>query len=153
MIRLSLALLLTLLTALPAFAQDPTRDAFTLYRTLKCPICDTSLEESDTAIANQMKDLIRQKLAAGESPEQITAYFVERYGESILVAPPKEGPSLTAWIMPAVGLVIGGGIVTVAIRRLSRRAAPAADPAPADASPIDPEYAARLERELQEAEP
>jgi cytochrome c-type biogenesis protein CcmH len=150
MVRLVIALLLGLLAVSPAFAQDPSRDAFLLYRTLKCPVCDTSLEGSDSALANQMKEQIRQKLAAGETPEQITAYFVERYGESILLAPPKEGPSLTAWVMPAVGLVIGVGIVTVALRRLSRR-----EPASAPASPLpplDPDYAARLERELHEAE-
>ncbi|MCS6802282.1 MAG: cytochrome c-type biogenesis protein [Chloroflexota bacterium] len=151
MFRLLLALLLGALAVTPAFAQDPTRDAFLLYRTLKCPVCETSLEGSDSALANQMKEQIRQKLAAGETPEQITAYFVERYGESILVAPPKEGPSLTAWIMPAVGFVIGIGVVTLALRRLSRRA-PSAPLVPADDAPLDPEYAARLERELQEAE-
>jgi cytochrome c-type biogenesis protein CcmH len=151
MTRLLLVLTLALLAATPAFAQDPTRDAFTLYRTLKCPVCDTSLEGSDTAIANQMKDLIRQKLAAGETPEQITAFFVERYGEAILVAPPKEGPSLTAWIMPAIGLVVGMGIVSLALRTLSRRRLTEPDPAVA-ATPLDPEYAARLERELQEVE-
>ncbi|MFN8535344.1 MAG: cytochrome c-type biogenesis protein [Dehalococcoidia bacterium] len=130
-----------------AFAQDPTHDAFTLYRELKCPICDTSLEASDTQIANQMKDLIREKLAAGESPEQIKSYFVERYGESILVAPPKAGGSLAAWVMPAVGLIVGAGIVVAALRRFRSRP----DPAPV-APPLDEAYAERLERELRQAE-
>ena len=151
MTRLLLAVILALFIATPAVAQDPTRDAFLLYRSLKCPVCETSLEESDTALANQMKDLIRQKLAAGETPEQITAFFVERYGESILVAPPKEGPGLTAWVVPAIGLVIGMGIVSVALRTLTRRGEP--PPKPAEAlPPLDPEYAARLERELREVE-
>jgi cytochrome c-type biogenesis protein CcmH len=134
--------------ALPASADDPTRQALALYRELKCPVCETSLEASDSTLANQMKDVIREKLAAGESPEQVRAYFLERYGEAILVAPPKSGGSLAAWVMPAVGLLVGAGIVAAALHRFARRHH--ARPEPAAEPAGDDPYRQLLERELRD---
>jgi cytochrome c-type biogenesis protein CcmH len=55
-----------------------------------------------------MRSIIRQKLEAGESKEEIINYFVDRYGESILGYPPVKGVNLLLWILPALAVVLGG---------------------------------------------
>jgi cytochrome c-type biogenesis protein CcmH len=130
----------------PILADEPARAAQALYRELKCPICQTSLEQSDTQVANQMKDVIREKLAAGETHEQIKAYFVERYGESILVAPPKSGGALAAWVVPAVVIMAAGGAVALVLARMGRKP----DELPAEAiTAEDAAYRARIDEELR----
>jgi cytochrome c-type biogenesis protein CcmH/NrfF len=52
-----------------------------------------------------MRDIVTRKLQAGESEEQILQFFVDRYGESVLAAPPKSGFSLLVWVVPPVGLL------------------------------------------------
>lgn len=128
-------------------ADSPIEEAYSLYRELRCPICEVSLEQSDTQIANQMKDLIKEKLAAGETPDQIKAYFVSRYGESILMSPPKNGLSLTAYVIPGIGLIFGAGIVGVALRQFRRGAAEAEAPPPP--LEMDGDLAARVEAEIR----
>jgi cytochrome c-type biogenesis protein CcmH len=129
-----------------ASADDPSKAAQALYREIKCPICQTSLEQSDTTIANQMKDLIKEQLAAGQTPDQIKAYFVDRYGEGILVAPPKSGGALAAWVVPAVVIMGAGGVLAIVLARMGRKTK---DPIPESVEPEDAAYRARLDEELR----
>ena len=98
MLRFVALLLLSFALLAPNLAHGQELDprAMALYRELKCPVCQTSLEASETQIAHDMKKVIRDKLAAGESPDQIKAYFLDRYGEAILVAPPKTSETILA---------------------------------------------------------
>ncbi|MEE9567819.1 MAG: cytochrome c-type biogenesis protein CcmH, partial [Candidatus Binatia bacterium] len=91
--------------------------------------------------ANQMQDLIRERLEAGESPEAVKAYFVERYGEWILLAPKKEGFNLLVWVLPFLGLAGGAVVLFVVMRRWQKR--PQAAPAS-----VDPAYLERVRREM-----
>ena len=116
---------------------------------LRCVVCQSlSVADSPSETANQMRGIIRERLAAGDSPEQVKAYFVEKYGLWILLAPPREGFNLLVWVVPFVGLGAGLVLVLVLMRRWSRRPA-GAGPGPAP----DAAMRARIRREMAEREP
>ena len=110
---------------------------------LRCVVCQNlSVADSPSETANQMRQIIRERLAAGESPEQVREYFVQKYGQWILLSPPKAGFNLLVWVVPFVGL--GAGLVPVAVvlRRWSRR------PAAVPPTPVDPAMRDRIRREM-----
>jgi cytochrome c-type biogenesis protein CcmH len=112
---------------------------------LRCVVCQNlSVADSPSETAKQMCAIVRERLAAGDSPEQVRAYFVEKYGDWILLSPPKSGFTLLVWVAPFVVLGIGLVLVAVVVRRWSRR--PQAT-APAQ---LDPAVRARIRREMSE---
>lgn len=120
---------------------------------LRCPVCSgETVADSHAPISVQMRGIIREKLEAGESADQIDAYFVARYGPEILLTPETSGFTLGVWIMPIVALVVGFLIVLAVLRSWSRRGAvpiaPDEDVAPAAVETIPPSDDARLEQEL-----
>ena len=80
---------------------------------LMCPVCQgQSVGESNSNLAHDMKDIIRKQLEEGKSKEEILAYFVNSYGESILASPPPKGINWLLWLLPGVAIVFGGlGII------------------------------------------
>lgn len=114
---------------------------------LRCVVCQSlSVADSPSETAHQMRGVIRERLAAGDTPEQIKAYFVEKYGVWILLAPPRRGFSLLVWIVPYVGLLAGLALVIVVVRRWSRRA----PTTPVEERPVDEAMRLRIRRELAE---
>ena len=121
--------------------------------TLRCPVClDLSVADSPSIVARQMRARISRRLRAGESPAEVRAFFVSRFGRSILLTPGGSGVDLLAWIVPA--LLIAGGLLLLvaALLRWSRR--PPAAPAqsleePSGITAVDREL---LERELRGTE-
>jgi len=112
---------------------------------LRCVVCQSlSVADSPSETAHQMREIIRQRLADGQSPEQIKAYFVEKYGLWILLSPPRSGFPLLVWIVPFVALAIGLAVVGLLIRRWSHR--PPAIQAPI----VDEATRQRISRELAE---
>lgn len=96
---------------------------------LRCPVCQNlSVADSPSRLAGEMRAEIAAKLAAGRSPDEIRAFFVDRYGEWVLLAPTKRGLNLLPWAVPVIG-VLAGAVVWVALVR--RR--PTAEP-PVEAS-------------------
>ena len=89
-----------------------------------------------------MRSVIKERLAAGERPDQVVRYFVDKYGDWILLSPPRRGFSLIVWIFPFVAVVVGLGIVALVLRRWTRR------PRPAPA-PIDDAMSERIRREIE----
>lgn len=79
--------------------------------------CGKMLDVCEMESAKQMKELIGEKIAQGETKDQIIGYFVAQYGEKILAAPPKKGFNLTAWITPFVVIALGAGIVYLIITK------------------------------------
>jgi cytochrome c-type biogenesis protein CcmH len=76
---------------------------------LQCPICSgATVADSPSDLAGQMRGVIRTKLQAGESDQQIVDYFVERYGDGVLIEPPRRGISLLVWVAPVIVLIAGG---------------------------------------------
>jgi cytochrome c-type biogenesis protein CcmH len=67
-----------------------------------------------------MRELIRTKLDQGESRQQILAYFAERYGEWVLLAPPRSGFTALVWIAPYLGLAAAIAFVVWTVRRRPR---------------------------------
>ncbi|MGH7544819.1 MAG: cytochrome c-type biogenesis protein, partial [Gemmatimonadota bacterium] len=79
---------------------------------LRCPVCQgLSLQDSPAELAQEMKDLIRERLRAGDSPAEVKAYFVSRYGEWVLLEPPARGFNLTVWLVPVLALLGGAALV------------------------------------------
>jgi cytochrome c-type biogenesis protein CcmH len=88
---------------------------------LRCVVCqDLSVADSPSDTARAMRAEIERRLRGGETPAQVTDYFVSRYGESILFTPPRHGLALIPWIAPAVALLAGVALLVVSLRRRSR---------------------------------
>jgi len=128
--------------ALPADLDEEVRE---LALELRCPVCQNlSVADSPSELANEMRGLIREQLQAGKSPADVLDYFVGRYGEWILLAPPKRGFNLIVWVLPFVLMPVAGVAVYLGARRWVRHGAAAESSAPV----TDPRYAERLKREL-----
>ena len=116
---------------------------------LRCVVCQSlSVADSPSETAHQMKDIIRERLAAGETPDQVKAYFVDKYGTWILLSPPRQGFNLLVWVVPFAGLGLGLVLVLVLVRRWSRHPA-----SHAETPPLDAAMRARIQREMAEREP
>ncbi len=144
---------LMIVTAPPAIA--PTKPAaetlddatMNVARRLYCPVCPgTPLDVCETQACQQWRDLIRQKLAAGQTPEQIQQYFVAAYGERVLGAPRPQGFNLGIYLAPLAAILAGAVILYLALRSWMKTRVTTA---PAQAPN---EYRERIERELKESE-
>lgn len=94
--------------------------AQSLDRQLMCPVCPAeTIDQSQAEIALQMRDLVRAKLQAGESEQQILDFFVDKYGRSVLSEPPAEGFNLVVWVVPPVALAGGAILFWMATRQLA----------------------------------
>ena len=92
----------------PAAAQSSEADVRRVASQLRCVVCDhQSVAESNAELAAQMREVIREQQAAGRTDREIIQFFVERYGDTILYAPPRRGFSLLAWWVPVVVLLVG----------------------------------------------
>ena len=92
----------------PAAGQSNEADVRRVASQLRCVVCDhQSVAESNAELAAQMREVIREQQAAGRTDREIIQFFVERYGDTILYAPPRRGFSLLAWWVPVVVLLVG----------------------------------------------
>lgn len=101
---------------------DPKQEAraAALMETLRCVVCQgQSIADSDAEIAGDMRAMVRERIQRGETPEQIRAWMIERYGEWISYDPPFSGRTALLWIAPF--LLLGAGI-WLARGRFRRRA-------------------------------
>lgn len=96
-------------TQLPDPAQEAKAKA--LMETLRCLVCQgQSIADSDAEMAGDMRALVRQRIAAGEQPEAIRSWLVQRYGDYVTYDPPWSWLTAPLWLTPiallAIGLVI-----------------------------------------------
>jgi cytochrome c-type biogenesis protein CcmH len=85
---------------------------------LRCPVCQgTSLKDSPSELAQQMRAVIRSQLEAGKTPQQVKQYFISKYGEWILLQPEAKGFNLLVYVLPVLGLLGGALIIFGAVRR------------------------------------
>lgn len=125
------ALFLALMLALPAFAQsqsdypyDIEVQARTVGKQLRCVVCQNqSIEESDAPLAADMRKMVRERLVAGDSEDDVIELMRDRYGDYVLLLPPVQGNTIILWAGPIVliGFLLTWWIVTV--RRDPKRAA------------------------------
>jgi cytochrome c-type biogenesis protein CcmH len=111
---------------------------------LVCPVCETTLDQSDAPVARRMKSYIRERIAAGASEGQIKDELVAQFGPAVLAEPAKEGLDLLAWALPLAAVAIGAGAVGVLVWRWSRTRDADAEPG----RPLDPDLERRLDEEL-----
>jgi cytochrome c-type biogenesis protein CcmH len=133
--------------ATPALASDAHPTLSELEGEVMCPICQTTLDESNSAAAQRIKAFIVRRIRAGDSKREIERRLVADFGPAILAQPPKRGFDLLAWVLPIVGLLGGALVIGVAAWRWSRRREP--DPALAGVGHLDPELERRLDEELR----
>src|SRR5256885_10381376 len=142
------ALLLLGAPADPASAQPakPVSDdvVHEIAAQLRCVVCQNlSVADSPSEMAGQMRAIVRERLAAGESPAQVRAYFVDKYGDWILLAPPRRGFTLLVWVVPYVAALLGIALVAVLVTRWTPRR-------PALPTPVDAAMRERIRREMEQ---
>ena len=126
---------------------DPIKEARAreLSKELRCMVCQNqSIDDSDAPLARDLRLLVRERIAGGDSDRQVIDFLVARYGEFVLLKPRLSPHTLLLWLLPPLALA-GGGLALWVYNR--RRASPGgpADPALRDLSDEEEE---RLERLL-----
>ena len=143
---LAVATLFALLAAAPSGRplSGPELDARTqeIGALLRCPVCQgLSVADSPSTMARNMKQEVREKLAAGYDQEQILASFEQSYGEFVRLQPPLRGANWLVWLGPAAFLLAGAAAVALALGRARRKS-----PRGEAALPPDPQLAAAVLR-------
>lgn len=128
-----------------AAAADVETQVREIAQQLRCPVCQgLSVGDSPSELANEMRDVVREQLRQGKTPEEVLDYFVQRYGEWILLAPPKRGFNLVIWVLPFLLLPVGALVVYTRTRRWVRNRRVSVSPSPA----VDAKYSERLQHEI-----
>lgn len=132
--------------ALPRAVAAPTLDdqVHAIAGVLMCPVCGgQTVSESGSPLAEQMRAIIRERLRAGQTRDEIIAYFVDQFGEGVLAAPPPRGSGLAVWLVPPAALGIGLVVLLRFVRRTHSHAGqPGHPPTPAEVE--------RIRRDLRE---
>jgi cytochrome c-type biogenesis protein CcmH len=130
---------------------DPARElrARDLSRELRCMVCQNqSIDDSEAPLARDLRLLVRERIAAGDSDAQVIDFLVARYGEFVLLKPRVNQHTLLLWLIPPLAL-LGGGF---ALWRYSRRRGKSADATDESVARLTADEEARLKR-LMAAEP
>ena len=115
-------LLLTVATFALGQTVELEREVFEISRQLRCPVCTAeSVGDSSSPVAIEMRNIVQERLEAGQSEAEILGYFQSRYGDWILLEPPKRGLHLLVWLLPIVGGVIGVATLLLLFRQWTRR--------------------------------
>jgi cytochrome c-type biogenesis protein CcmH len=133
-----------LLVGVPAGHAADRPSPADLEAQLVCPTCHTTLDQSDSPVAQRMKAYIRARIAAGASAAQIKRELVDQFGPAVLATPRKEGFDLLAWALPLAGLALGLVVVGLLAWAWSRRRDGEQTPSPA----LDPALERRVDDEL-----
>jgi cytochrome c-type biogenesis protein CcmH len=126
----ALALLATLLLPTALWAVEPNEmlkdpvleaRARTLSKELRCMVCQNeSIDESAAPLAHDLRVLVRERLKAGDSDQQVLDFLVARYGEFVLLRPPLSWHTVALWGLPPGVLVIGAVMIVLDLRRRKR---------------------------------
>ena len=127
LVRILTALLLTALE--PAFAVEPDEvlddpaleaRARALSRELRCITCQSqSIDDSDAPLAKDLRVIVRERLAAGDSDTEVVAYLTDRYGDYVRLKPAMRGDTAILWLTPFLALILAGGVALFYFRKLN----------------------------------
>ena len=112
--------------------KDPALEARAraVSRELRCVVCQNqSIDESDADLAHDLRVLLRERIAAGDTDAQAKAYLADRYGSFVLLRPPMKGDTAILWFGPLAVLALGGLGVAMYLRSRRPTTAAALDPA------------------------
>jgi cytochrome c-type biogenesis protein CcmH len=151
---LALALAAAALAAPPAalavqpdeVLEDPALEtrAREISSELRCLVCrNESIDDSNAELARDLRLLVRERLVAGDSDDEVVTYLVDRYGEYVLLRPTFSAGNLVLWLGGPALLVLGGVASFLYVRRARPEAA-------ARAAPLSAEEQARLDALLEE---
>jgi cytochrome c-type biogenesis protein CcmH len=104
---------------------DPAKEAHArvLFRQIRCVQCQSeSIDDSEAPLAHDLRQIVREQVAAGRSDAEIKRYLVARYGEFVLLKPSFSGPNAALWLIPLIAAL--GGAAAFAARVLGRGQAP-----------------------------
>ncbi|MCB2101485.1 MAG: cytochrome c-type biogenesis protein CcmH [Rhodobacterales bacterium] len=156
MTRLLLALLLACAVVLPAAAVEPDemlhdpaleQRARDLSANLRCLVCQNqSIDDSNAELARDLRVLVRERISAGDSDDQVMDYVVSRYGDFVLLNPPFKLQTLALWGGPVVFLLLG---ILGLVQFYRRRAATAG----AAQAPLSDDERKRLDRLMRDDAP
>jgi cytochrome c-type biogenesis protein CcmH len=105
---------------------DPAKEARArdLSRELRCMVCQNqSIDDSEAPLARDLRLLVRERIAAGDSDAQVLDFLVARYGEFVLLKPRLEPHTYLLWLLPPLALAGGGVALWLHNRRRTRSAA------------------------------
>ncbi|WP_294621097.1 cytochrome c-type biogenesis protein [uncultured Roseovarius sp.] len=127
--RFALCLVACVMLALPVAAVQPDEilddpkleeRAREISGGLRCLVCrNESIDDSNADLARDMRLLVRERLLAGDSNEEVVQYIVDRYGEYVLLTPKATGSNLVLWLAGPLMLIFGGAIGALYLRRRS----------------------------------
>ena len=155
MTRLVVLAVAALLLAPAASASERHPTLSELENEVMCPVCNTTLAQSNSDAAKSIEREIQAKIAAGRTKSQIKDFLVQQYGESILAAPPKHGFNLLAWVLPLAGIGVAAltlGLAAWGWTRGRGDPEPLAVQSSNGQGPIDPELDRRVDEELSRFE-
>jgi cytochrome c-type biogenesis protein CcmH len=98
---------------------------------VRCLVCQNeSIDDSEAALAGDLRQLVRDQVKQGRSDRQIRAFLVERYGEFVLLKPPFSPGNALLWATPGIALILGGVLMVLLLRRRSSATAEGEDTQP-----------------------
>jgi cytochrome c-type biogenesis protein CcmH len=118
---IALASVLAVGLALGAGDDEPrsrSERAEAITASVRCPTCrGQSVRNSDAPVAAAIRSEVDRRLADGQSDDEIRDYLVDRYGEAVLLKPPRSGVAGLVWVLPVAGLVAAVAVLALAFRR------------------------------------
>ncbi len=147
LVAVALALAACTTVVSPLSAEEQRAQA--IEQSLICPICPgETIDRSQVQLAKDMQAIVREQIDAGRSDAEIRQFFVDRYGERVLAAPPREGFHWLVWAAPPVGIALGLLALFWVTHLMGRR-----PPQPQLAAAADDDlapYLAQVDRELSD---
>jgi cytochrome c-type biogenesis protein CcmH len=91
---------------------------------LRCVVCQgLSIQDSPASLAKEMRAVVREQLAAGRTPEEVKQYFVQKYGEMVLLQPDPSGFNLLVYVLPIAALLFGAIFIFLKAKQWTRHSA------------------------------
>jgi cytochrome c-type biogenesis protein CcmH len=131
--------------------KDPALEerAREISKGLRCLVCQNqSIDDSDASLAKDLRVLVRERLVAGDSDDDVITYVVSRYGDFVLLKPPFKMATLVLWLGPLMLIVIGLVSIVVFYRRNQAPSAMQVD----KPKPLSEDEQRRLEKLLKETD-